>query len=80
MAVLGDPEALERATFELCEHCEVEGVRYVEVRFAPRLHVESGFEMPDVVRAVDRGLRRAAAVVNARPTVVLGEEPRFAPA
>jgi adenosine deaminase len=67
VAVLQDAEALERAAFEL-----------VEVRFAPQLHVQPGFEVPDVVRAVDRGLRRAADAFNARPEVTEGRAPRFA--
>jgi adenosine deaminase len=58
VAVLQDAESLERAAFELAEDCQADGVRYVEVRFAPQLHVRPGFEVPDVVRAVDRGLRR----------------------
>jgi adenosine deaminase len=78
VAVLQDEEALERAAFELAEDCQADGVRYVEVRFAPQLHVRPGFEVPAVVRAVDRGLRRAAAVFNARPQVASGEEPGFA--
>jgi adenosine deaminase len=78
VAVLQDPEALERAAFELAEDCQAEGVRYVEVRFAPQLHVHPGFEVPDVVRAVDRGLRRAATAFNARPEVVGGSAPPFA--
>ena len=77
IAVLSDAEALERAAFELAEDCQQEGVRYLEVRFAPQLHVRPGFELGDVVRAVDRGLRRAAAAFNARPAVVSGEEPPF---
>ena len=56
VAVLQDDEALERTTFELREDCQAEGVRYVEVRFAPQLHVRPGFDVADVVRAVDRGL------------------------
>jgi adenosine deaminase len=75
--VLDDAESLERAACELCEDCQAEGVRYLEVRFAPQLHVRPGFEMPDVVRAVDRGLRRAAATFNNRQEVVSGQEPRF---
>jgi adenosine deaminase len=78
VAVLQDAEALERAACELAEDCQADGVRYVEVRFAPQLHVRPGFEVPDVVRAVDRGLRRAAAAFNARPEVAQGQEPRFA--
>src|SRR6185503_7431719 len=70
--------ALERAAFELAEDCQADGVRYVEVRFAPQLHVRPGFELPDVVRAVDRGLRRAASAFNARPEVTGGRAPRFA--
>jgi len=77
VAVLSDAEALERAAFELAEDCQAEGVRYVEVRFAPQLHVRPGFEMAEVVEAVDRGLRRAAAAFNSRSEVRSGEEPPF---
>jgi len=72
VAVLQDAQALERAAFELAEDCQAEGVRYVEVRFAPQLHVQPGFELPDVVKAVDRGLRRAALAFNRRPEVASG--------
>lgn len=78
VAVLQDAEALERAALELAEDCQAEGVRYLEVRFAPQLHVHPGLEMPDVVRAVDRGLKKAAAAFNQRPEVASGQEPRFA--
>ncbi len=78
VAVLQDRESLERAAFELAEDCQAEGVRYLEVRFAPQLHVQPGFAMPDVVKAVDKGLRRAADAFNRRPEVAAGKEPRFA--
>ncbi len=78
VAVLQDRESLERAAFELAEDCQAEGVRYLEVRFAPQLHVQPGFTMPDVVKAVDQGLRRAADAFNRRPEVASGQEPRFA--
>jgi adenosine deaminase len=78
VAVLQDAEALERAAFELAEDCQAEGVRYLEVRFAPQLHVQPGFDVSAVVRAVDRGLRRAAEAYNRRPEVKDGREPAFA--
>jgi adenosine deaminase len=78
VAVLNDPEALERAAFELCEDAWNEGVCYLEPRFAPQLHVRPGFEMADVVRAVDRGLRRAAAQFNASEAVTAQGAPPFA--
>jgi adenosine deaminase len=78
VAVLQDREALERVAFELCEDCQAEGVRYTEIRFAPQLHVRPGFDVNAVVRAVDAGVRRAAAAFNGRPEVTSGQEPRFA--
>ncbi|HEX9186225.1 MAG TPA: adenosine deaminase family protein, partial [Vicinamibacteria bacterium] len=78
VAVLQDEEALERSAFELAEDCQAEGVRYLEVRFAPQLHVRPGVDVSAVVRAVDRGLRRATQAFNRRPEVAAGQEPRFA--
>jgi adenosine deaminase len=78
VAALQTPEDLERAAFELAEDCQAEGVYYMEVRFAPQLHVQPGFEVSEVVRAVDRGLRRATDAFNRRPEVASGAEPPFA--
>ena len=41
-AVLSDEEALERVAYELGCDCLAEGVRYLEVRFAPHLQVRPG--------------------------------------
>lgn len=57
-SVLTDEEALERVAFELGEDCLEEGVRYVEVRFAPQLHVRGTMDIGRVLSAVDRGLDR----------------------
>ena len=78
VAVLQDAEALERAAFELCEDAQQEGVRYIEIRFAPQLHVRPGFELKDVVAAVDKGIRKARDAFNLRPEVASGAEPPFA--
>ena len=78
VAVLQDAEALERVAFELCEDVQAEGVRYLEIRFAPQLHVRPGFEVRDVVAAVDRGIRRATSAFNRRSEVSSGAEPPFA--
>src|SRR5512133_2578586 len=77
VAVLQDHEALERTAFELCEDCQAEGVRYAEIRFAPQLHVRPGFDVGEVVAAVDAGIRRASQAFNNRPEVTSGREPRF---
>jgi adenosine deaminase len=41
-----------------------EGVRYLEVRFAPQLHMSSTFDFQAVMRAVDDGLRKARDEIN----------------
>ncbi len=65
-AVLQTPEALERTTFELCADCREEGVDYVEIRFAPQLHVHPGLSLRDVAKAVHRGIRRAETAFDGR--------------
>ena len=60
-AVLQDAEALERVAYELAWDNLNEGVRYVEVRFAPQLHMHGGFGYEQVLSAVNAGLARAQA-------------------
>jgi len=76
-AVMTDPESLERTAFELAEDNYSEGVRYIEVRFAPQLHAGGGMELPDVFSAVNRGLEAARRRFNARPEVESGDDVRF---
>ncbi len=63
-AVLTTPDALTRVARELVEDVLAEGVRYMEVRFAPQLHACDGFDMIDVLRAVDAGLAEGAQAHN----------------
>jgi adenosine deaminase len=77
VAVLQDPEALERTAYELALDNQAEGVRYLEVRFAPQLHVHSRLDMEEVLQSVDRGLARAQREDEARPEVVAGTLPPF---
>lgn len=57
-AVLIDEDALEQVAYELGQDNVAEGVSYIEVRFAPQLHVRDGFGIGQVLAAVDRGLDR----------------------
>lgn len=75
-AVLTDEEALERVAYELGQDCLDEGVRYLEVRFAPQLHVRPGvLDIPRVLAAVDRGLGRVRREHEASAAVQAGEPP-----
>lgn len=76
-AVLTDAEALERVAYELGQDCLAEGVRYLEVRFAPQLHVRPGLDVAQVLAAVDRGLDRVRREHEASPAVKEQGEPPF---
>ena len=72
--VMQDAESLERVACELAQDNIDEGVRYMEVRFAPQLHVSDRLTFEEVMESVDRGLRRARDEFNAK----LGaDEPEF---
>ena len=65
VGVLQTQENLERAAFELAEDSHTEGVRYIEVRFAPQLHISHATEISAIVKAVNRGLEKAKKHLNA---------------
>ena len=77
VAVMQSEVALERTAYELAIDNQEEGVRYLEVRFAPQLHVHKHMNAVMVMRAVNRGLKRARDEFNARPAVADGTEPPF---
>ncbi len=77
VAALQTTEALERAAYELACDNFSEGVRYLEVRFAPQLHTRPGMSMADVLRCVNKGLARAKKEFNNFPSIQSGKEPRF---
>ncbi len=69
IAVLQTAAALERAALEVCIDSAAENIDYLEVRWAPRLHLRNGLTVPEVIGAVLSGLAasplRAVAIVCA---------------
>ena len=61
IALMQDAEALERITAELVETKAADGVRYVEIRWGPLLHVARGLSLADGIAAVCAGAPEAAA-------------------
>ena len=76
-AVLQNPENLERVAYELAVDNIAENVRYIEVRYAPQLHVRPGFSVEEVIECVNRGLARAQKEHNNSPAVRQGGEIPF---
>jgi len=65
LALLQTADALERASSELVADMALDGIRYAEVRWAPRLHLERGLSVAAVISAVASGIARASR----RPSV-----------
>jgi adenosine deaminase len=72
-----DAESLERIAFELADDNLAEGVRYIEVRYAPQLHINDRFTLEEVVRSVCRGLERAQKRHNQSGSVRSGADVPF---
>jgi adenosine deaminase len=64
-AVMQNEEALFRVSYELMIDNAAEGVRYIEVRFAPQLLMSDAMSFHQVMESVDRGLRQACDELNA---------------
>ena len=76
-AVMQKAENVERIAYELAMDNLAEGVRYIEVRYAPQLHCQKGFTMNQVMRAACDGLERAKKEHNRTPEVMSGEDIPF---
>jgi len=59
LSVMQTAPALDRIAYELASDAAAEGVRYIEVRYAPVLNVKRGLRLTDAVDAAVRGLERA---------------------
>ncbi len=59
IAVMQTEAALERIAYELCLESAAENIDYLEVRWAPRLHLRSGLTVEEVIAAVLAGLDAA---------------------
>ncbi|HET9797217.1 MAG TPA: adenosine deaminase [Gemmatimonadaceae bacterium] len=59
LSVMQTTGALERVAYELAEDAAGDGVRYIEVRYAPVLNTREGLTLEQVVEAPLAGLARA---------------------
>ena len=72
--VMQSAEHLDQIGYELARDNFDEGVRHLEVRFAPQLHMSDSLSFEQVMHAVDAGLRRAKREINAK---LPPDEPEF---
>ena len=71
LSVMQTADALERIAYELSIDAARDGVRYLEVRYAPVLNVREGLSLEQAVDASLRGLERAEADGGAMARVIV---------
>lgn len=71
VALLQTSDRLRQAAYELCEDAAAENIAYIEIRFAPLLHIEGSLNPREVVLAVLRGLEEAKAAFGIEARLIL---------
>ncbi len=64
VSLMQDAEALRRVTSDLVEDVADDGTRYVEIRWAPGLHLRRGLGLVDSIAAVVAGARDGVAAAE----------------
>jgi len=75
--VMNNAENLERIAYEFALDNIAENVRYVEVRFAPQLHINADLKTEEIVQAVCRGMDQAQDEHNRSEEVSRGDDIPF---
>lgn len=70
LVLMQTAESLERSASELVEDMGRDGVRYAEIRWAPRLHLRRGLSVAAVISAVASGVARASSRPDSEMPVV----------
>ena len=79
LSVMQTESALERIAYELAEDSAFDGVRYIEVRYAPVLNVREGMSLEQAVEAPLRGLARAEEAFGIKGRVIVTAIRNMAP-
>ncbi|MBW9157204.1 adenosine deaminase [Clostridium sp. FP2] len=69
--VMQSKESLRRITFELLCDSAKENVKYIEVRFAPLLHITKGLNLCEVIESVISGIKDAEDEYDIKGNVIL---------
>ncbi len=71
LSVMQSAASLERITYELAEDAAADGVRYIEIRYAPVLNQQWGLTLDETVDAPLRGLERARNAYNIQGRLII---------
>lgn len=71
LRVMQTQAALERISYELFEDAAKENVKYLEVRFAPLLHINHGLSLDQILSAVIKGMNQAESKFDIKGNYIL---------
>jgi adenosine deaminase len=71
LSVMQTADALDRIAYELAMDAAHDGVKYIEIRYAPVLNTKGGLELGEAVEAPLRGIERAARDGGAMARVII---------
>ena len=69
--VMQNSKNLKRITFELLEDAYNENVKYIEIRFAPMLHLNGGLSVKEVIQSVIDGINEAEKIYDIKGNIIL---------
>lgn len=64
-------ENLKRIAFELTEDAAKENIKYIEIRFAPILHINKGLTLEEIIEAVINGIKEAELKYDIKGNVII---------
>ncbi|WP_047395281.1 adenosine deaminase [Cetobacterium sp. ZOR0034] len=71
VAIMQSKESLERVTFELMEDSAKENIKYIEIRFAPLLHINKGLSVEEILESVVKGIKKAEEIYDIKGNLIL---------
>lgn len=69
--IMQDEDSLERIAFELMEDASKENIVYIEIRFAPLLHINKGLNTKEVIESVLKGIKKAESMYDIKGNLIL---------
>ncbi|GAA0720866.1 adenosine deaminase [Clostridium malenominatum] len=70
--IMQSKESLRRVAYELLEDAAKENVKYIEVRFAPLLHIKKGLTVEEVIQSVLLGIKDAEKKHDIKGNLIIG--------
>ena len=69
--IMQNKENIKRIAFELFEDAAKENVKYMEIRFAPLLHLDKGLSIEEVIESVISGMKKAEESYDIHGNIIL---------